>query len=148
VCLPQRDSGHSTASLFGRSFSRERAVDAPLVAVASESGELALKIQSVSRTRGGPDTHAGWVDQPFDEWVRAGLEGYGLDLLYFEYPKVPSPAMESERRIMFRTQMLRQRLSRLSLIEHATCRHAIDVSRLDANADAPARNRSMTTMTQ
>jgi hypothetical protein len=35
--------------------------------------------------------------------------------------------------------MLRERLPRSGLVEHATDRHAIDVSRLDANADDPAR---------
>src|SRR5450759_5516196 len=47
--------------------------------------------------------------------------------------------MESEQRIVVRTQMLRVRLSRSGLVKHAPDRHAIDVSRLDANADDPAR---------
>jgi hypothetical protein len=79
------------------------------------------------------------ADQPFNERVRAGHEGYGLDLVNFEYPQVRSPAMESEQRIVVRTQMLRERLSRSGLVEHATDRHAIDVSRRNANADDPAR---------
>jgi hypothetical protein len=47
--------------------------------------------------------------------------------------------MESEQRIVVRTQMLRERLTRSGLVEHATDRHAIDVSWLDANADDPTR---------
>src|SRR6202158_4275046 len=66
-------------------------------------------------------------------------EGYGLDHLNFEYPQVRWPAMESEQRIVVRAQMLRERLSRYGVVEHATDRHAVDVRRLDANADDPAR---------
>jgi hypothetical protein len=114
-------------------------VDARLIVVASESGELALKIQSVPEPEVVQILSPHGADQPFDERVRAGHEGYGLDFLNFEYPQVRSPAMASEQRIVVRTQMLRERLTRSGLVEHATDRHAIDVSRLDANADDPTR---------
>jgi hypothetical protein len=131
--------GAQEASLFGRSILRERAVDARLIVVASESGELALKIQSVPEPEVVQILSPDGADQPFNERMRAGHEGYGLDLVNFEYPQVRSAAMESEQRIVVRTQMLRERLSRSGLVKHATDRHAIDVSRLDANADDPAR---------
>jgi hypothetical protein len=75
-------------------------VDARLIVLASESGELALKIQSVPCVVQilSPDG----ADQPFDEGVRAGHQGYGLDLVNFEYPQVRSPAMESRQRIVVR----------------------------------------------
>jgi hypothetical protein len=132
--------GAQEASLFGRSILRERAVDARLIVVASESGELALKIQSVPEPEVVQILSPDGADQPFNERMRAGHEGYGLDLVNFEYPQVRSAAMESEQRIVVRTQMLREGLSRSGLVEHATDRHAIDVSRLDANADDPARD--------
>jgi hypothetical protein len=47
--------------------------------------------------------------------------------------------MESEQRIVVRTQMLRERLSRFGVVEHATGRHAVEVCRLDAEAGEPAR---------
>jgi hypothetical protein len=47
--------------------------------------------------------------------------------------------MEPEQRIVVRTKMLREGLSRLGLVGHARNRHAIDVIWLDANADDPAR---------
>jgi hypothetical protein len=67
-----------------------------------------------------------------------GTKGYGLDFFNLEYPRIRSPAMESEQRIVVRAQMLRKRLSRYGVVEHATDRHAVDVRRLDANADEPA----------
>jgi len=81
VCLPgelpqQGDSGRSTASLCGRSFPRERAVDARLIVVASESGELALKIESVPEPEVVQILSPAGADQWFDERVRAGHEGY------------------------------------------------------------------------
>ena len=133
------DSRWSTAALIVRSFPRERAVDACLIVVGSESAELALKIQTTPEQDVVQILSPKGADQPFDERVGAGHEGYGLDLLNFEYPQVRSPAMESEQRIVVGTEMLRERLSRSGLVKHATDRHAIDVSRLDANADDPAR---------
>ena len=47
--------------------------------------------------------------------------------------------MESEQRIVFGTEMLRERLAGYCLVEHATYRHAIDVRRLDAEANDAAR---------
>jgi len=47
--------------------------------------------------------------------------------------------MESEQRIVVGTEMLRERLSGYCLVEHATDRHAIDVRRLDAEANDAAR---------
>jgi hypothetical protein len=47
--------------------------------------------------------------------------------------------MELEQRIVVGTEMLRERLAGYSLVKPATDRHAIHVSRLDANADDPAR---------
>jgi hypothetical protein len=114
-------------------------VDARLIVVASESGELALKIQSVPEQDVIQILSPKGADQPFNKRVRAGDKRYGLDFLDLEDSQVRSPAMESEQRIVVRTQMLRERLSRSGLVEHATDRHAIDVSRLDANADDPAR---------
>src|ERR1700687_2306379 len=98
VCLPgelpeQGDSERSTASLFGRSFPRERAVDARLIVVASESGELALKIQSVPEPEVVQILSPDDADQPFDERVRAGHEGYGLDHVQF---RVPASSLASD----------------------------------------------------
>jgi hypothetical protein len=123
-------------------------VDARLIVVASESGELALKIQSVPEPELVQILSADGADQSFDERVSAGHEGYGLDLVNFEYPQVRSPAMESEQRIVVCTQMLRERLSRSGLVEPAPGRHA---STLDGSTPMPTSrrvNRSMTTMTQ
>ena len=114
-------------------------MDARLIVVASESGELALKIESVPEPEVVQILSPDGADQPFDERVRAGHEGYGIDHVNFEYPQVRSPAMESEQRIVVRAQMLRERLSRYGVVEHATERHAVDVRGLDANADDPAR---------
>ena len=47
--------------------------------------------------------------------------------------------MESEQRIVVRAEMLREPLSRCGVVEHATSRDAIDVRRLGADADDPAR---------
>ena len=47
--------------------------------------------------------------------------------------------MESEQRIVVGTEMLRERLAGYCLVEHATDRHAIDVRRLDAEANDAAR---------
>jgi hypothetical protein len=114
-------------------------VDARLIVVTSESGELALKIQSVPEPEVVQILSPDGADQPFNERVRAGHAGYGLDLVNFEYPQVRSPAMESEQRIVVGTEMLRERLAGYCLVEHATERHAIDVRRLGADADDPSR---------
>jgi hypothetical protein len=79
------------------------------------------------------------ADQPFDERVRAGDKRHRLDFLNLEDSQVRSPAMESEQRIVVRTHVLRERLSRSGLVEHAADRHAIDVSRRNTEADDPAR---------
>jgi hypothetical protein len=113
-------------------------VDARLIVVASESGELALKIHTTPEEDVVQMLSPDGADQPFDERVRAGHERYGLDFVNFEYPQVRPPPMEAEQRIVVGTEMLRERLSRSGLVKHATDRHAIDVSRLDANADDPA----------
>src|ERR1700687_202488 len=79
------------------------------------------------------------ADQPFDERVRAGHERDGFVFFNLEYPQIRSPAMESEQRIVVGTQMLRERLAGYCLVEHATDRHAIDVRRLDTEANDAAR---------
>ena len=114
-------------------------MDAHVVVVAGKLAELALKIQTVPEHDVVQILSADSADQPFDEWVRAGHEGYGFDFFNLEHPQICSPAMESEQRIVVRTQMLREPLSRCGVVEHATSRHAIDVRRLDADTDDPAR---------
>jgi hypothetical protein len=113
-------------------------VDAHVIVVASELAELALKIQTVPEQYVIQILSADSADQPFDERVRAGHEGYGFDFFNLEYPQIRSPAMESEQRIVVRAEMLREPLSRCGVVEHATSRDAIDVRRLGADADDPA----------
>jgi hypothetical protein len=90
-------------------------VDARLIVVTSESGELALKIQTTPEQDVVEILSPDGADQSFDERMGAGHEGYTLDLVNFEYPQVRSPAMESEQRIVVRTQMLWERLCRAVL---------------------------------
>src|SRR5450631_1047411 len=47
--------------------------------------------------------------------------------------------MESEQRIVVGTEMLRERLAGYCLVEHATDRHAVEVCRLDTEANDAAR---------
>ena len=98
--------------MLGWCFPRERAVDAHFIVAVGKLAELALKIQTVPEQYViqilSPDS----ADQPFDERVGAGHEGYGFDFFNLEYPLIRSPAMESEQRIVVGTQMLRERLSR------------------------------------
>ena len=113
-------------------------MDAHFIVVAGKLAELTLKIQTAPEQYVIQLLSADSADQPFDERVRAGHEGYGFDFFNLEYPQIRSPAMESEERIVVRTQMLREPLSRCGVVEHATNRHAIDVRRLGADADDPA----------
>ena len=78
-------------------------MNAHVIVVASESGELALKIQTTPEQDVVEILSPDGADQSFDERVGAGHEGYSLDLVNFEYPQVRSPAMESEQRIVVGT---------------------------------------------
>ena len=129
----------STAVLIVRSFPRERAVDACLIVVGSESAELSLKIQMSPEPDVIQILSPKSADQPFNEWVRAGDKRYGLDFLNLEDSQVRPPAMESKQWVVVRTHVLRERLARSGVIEHATDRHAVDVSRRNTEADDPAR---------
>ncbi len=115
------------------------AVEARLIVVGSESAELALKIQTSPKQHVVQILSPKGADQPFNERVRAGHEGYGLDFLNLEDSQVRPPAMESKQWVVVRTHMLRERLSRSGVIEHATDRHAVDGSWRNAEADDPAR---------
>jgi hypothetical protein len=59
--------------------------------------------------------------------VGAGHEGYGFDFFNLEHSQICSPAMQWEQRIVVRTQMLRERLSRYGLVEQVTDRNAVDL---------------------
>ena len=91
-------------------------MDARLIAVASESGELVLKIQSVPEPEVVQMLSPRGADQPFDERVRAGDKRYGLNFHNLEDSQVRPSGMESEQWIVVRTQMLRERLSRSGLV--------------------------------
>ena len=82
--------------MFGGGFPRERAVDARFIIVGGESIELALKIQTSPEQDPVQVLSANGADQPFDERVGAGHEGYRLELVNFEYPQDRSPAMKSK----------------------------------------------------
>ena len=95
-------------------------MDARLIVVASESGELALKIQTTPEQDVVEILSPDGADQSFDERVGAGHEGYSLDFLNLEDSQARPPAMESKQRDVVRTHMLRERLTRSGVIEHAT----------------------------
>jgi hypothetical protein len=94
--LQMGDSRWSTAALFGGGFPPERAVDARFIIAGGESIELALKIQTSPEQDVVQVLSANGADQPWVERVRAGHEGYSLDLVNFEYPQDRSPAMKSK----------------------------------------------------
>jgi hypothetical protein len=100
-------------------------LDARLIVVGRESAELALKIQTNTEQDGVQILSPKGADQPFNERMRAGHKGYGLDFLDLEDSQVRPPAMASKQRVAVRTHMLRERLARSGVIEQATDRHAV-----------------------
>jgi len=67
-----------------------------MIVVARELIELALKIHTTPEQDVVQILSPDGADQPFDERMRAGHEGYGLDFVNFEYPQVRPPAMKSK----------------------------------------------------
>jgi hypothetical protein len=65
-------------------------VDAHVIVVAGKLAELTLKIQTVPEQYVIQILSADSADQPFDERVRAGHEGYGFDFFNLEYPQIRS----------------------------------------------------------
>jgi hypothetical protein len=64
---------------------------------------------------------------------------YGLDFLHFEYSKIGLSLVESEQRIVIRTEVLRSRLASNRLLEHPAQRHSIDDSGIHAKPNDLAR---------
>jgi hypothetical protein len=101
-------------------------VDALFIVVAGKLAELALKIQAVPEQYVIQILSADSADQPFDERVRAGHEGYGFNFFNLQYPQICSPAMESEQRIVVRTEMLREPLSRCGVAQRYSVLNSIE----------------------
>jgi hypothetical protein len=78
-------------------------VDARLIVVASESAELALKIQTSPEQDVIQILSPKGADQPFNERVRAGDKRHRFDFLNLEDSQVRSPAMESKQWVVVGT---------------------------------------------
>jgi hypothetical protein len=69
-----------------------------------------------------------------------GNVGYGLDFCHLEFPQIRLPLMEPIERIIVGAQVLRQpAMPSNSAVEHPTEGDTIDLSRMDAEANDPAR---------
>jgi hypothetical protein len=69
-----------------------------------------------------------------------GNVGDGLDFCHLEYPQIRLPLMEPIERIIVGAQVLRQpAMPSNGAVEHPTEGDTIDLSRMDAEANDPAR---------
>ena len=78
-----------------------------------------------------------------------GNVGDGLDFCHFQYPQVGLPLVELIKRIVVGTEVLRQaEVPSNGAVEHPTECDTIDLSRMDAKTNDPARVLIRTTRTQ
>ena len=71
-------------------------VDPPVVVVAGESIQLAMKIEAVPEENLVEILAPKGSDEPLDERMRARLEGDGLEFLNVESSQIRPPAMRPE----------------------------------------------------
>ncbi len=80
------------------------------------------------------------ADQPFHERMGQGNIGDGLDFCHLQYPQIGLPSVEPTKWIVVGTEVLRHpELPANGTVEHPTESDTIDLSRMDAEPNDPAR---------
>ena len=80
------------------------------------------------------------ADEPFHEGMGQGNVGDGLDFCHLQNPQIGLPLVEPIERIVVGAQVLRQpAMPSNGAVEHPTECDTIDLSRMDAEANDPAR---------
>jgi len=111
-----------------------------VVEVGPEIEQLVLEI------RRSPEQHtiqilpSNGADQPCHEGMRQWNVGDGLDFCHVQYPEVGLPLVEPIKRIVIGAEEVRHSaLPSNGAVEHPTKCDTIDHSRMDAEANDPAR---------
>ncbi len=111
-----------------------------VVEVGPEIEKLVFEICS------GPEQHAIQIlaskraDQPFHKRMGQGNIGDGLDFRHLQYPQIGLPSVEPIKWIVVGAKVLRHpELLSNGAVEHPTESDTIDLSRMDAKTNDPAR---------
>ena len=133
------DSMRRSAAALRRRDSAQSGVATISVVVNLVTIQLPLKIALVPKQRLIEVFAPDGPDQSFDESMRTGCAGNGLDLINLKDPKVRPPALKTKQRIVIRGKMFRHALSRDRAVEHPAHAGSVEIGGGDAKANDPAR---------
>src|SRR6266566_6965985 len=125
-------------AIFGDAF-REQVRDMGICEVLS-APRSPWQRAYVERVNGSFVVHNKRSNQPFHERMGQGNIGDGLDFRHLQYPQIGLPLVEPIKRIVVGADVLRHpELPSNGAVEHPTECDTIDLSRMDAKTNDPAR---------